>query len=151
VYLPLSILSKVILALHNEELDFKSKDIIHQVGKADLLLDSNNKRACICDLILETPMSNRLLDLVCDQERESQPEQIKPQADVDHISWKEIALRKRPPLLSILETARKIRVPFYPYWSIFDRESDTFKSELTCFWNIANLLSATTGTVDFLE
>jgi hypothetical protein len=42
-------------------------------------------------------------------------------------------------------------VPFYPYWSIFDKEGDTFKSELTCFWNIANLLSATTGTVEFLE
>jgi hypothetical protein len=42
-------------------------------------------------------------------------------------------------------------VPYYPYWSIFDREGDTFKSELTCFWNIANLLSATTGTVEFLE
>ena len=42
-------------------------------------------------------------------------------------------------------------MPYYPYWSIFDREGDTFKSELTCFWNIANLLSATTGTVEFLE
>jgi hypothetical protein len=42
-------------------------------------------------------------------------------------------------------------VPYYPYWSIFDKEGDTFRSELTCFWNIANLLNATTGTVEFLE
>jgi hypothetical protein len=96
-------------------------------------------------------MSNRLQDLVGDQERESQTEQTKPQADVDYIPWEDITLGKRLPLLSIFEAARKIVVPFYPYWSIFDRESDNFKSELTCFWNIANLLNATTGTVDFLE
>ena len=148
MYLPLSILSKVILALHNEELEFKTKDIIHQVGKAELLLDSGNKRACTCELILETPMSNRLQDLAGEQEREGQ---TKPQADVDHISWKDITLRKRQPLLSVFETARQMVVPFYPYWSIFDKEGDTFRSELTCFWNIANLLSATTGAVDFLE
>jgi hypothetical protein len=148
VYLPLSVLSTVILALHNEELDFKSKDIIHQVGKAELLLDSGNKRACTCELILETPMSNRLQDLAGDQEREGQ---TNPQADVDHVSWKDITLRKRQPLITFFEAARQIVVPFYPYWSIFDKEGDTFKSELTCFWNIANLLSATTGTVDFLE
>jgi hypothetical protein len=96
-------------------------------------------------------MSNRLRDLVGVQARENQSDPTKPPAGVDYISWKEIVLDKRPPFKSLLEKAKKIYVPFYPYWSIFDRESDNFKSELTCFWNIANLLNATTGTVDFLE
>jgi hypothetical protein len=148
VYLPLSILSKVILALHNEEFDFRSKDIVHQISRAELNLDSRDKKACTGELTLETPMSNKLHDLAKDLEKAGQS---KPQADVDNIPWNEIALEKRRPLRANFTAATSIVIPYYPYWSIFDREGDTFKSELTCFWNIANLLSATTGTVEFLE
>jgi hypothetical protein len=56
--------------------------------------------------------------------------------------------RQKATVQFIIRKSQKIYIPFYPYW---DREGDSFKSELTCFWNIANLLNATTGTVDFLE
>jgi hypothetical protein len=151
VYLPLSILAKVILALHQETLDEDSMGIIQHVGKTNLFLDAGDKKACTGDLILETPMSNHLQDLAGIQSRAQPSEPSTQPAEVENILWKDIVLDKRPPFNSLFEKAKKIYIPFYPYWDIFDREGDNFKSELTCFWNIANLLNATTGTVDFLE
>jgi hypothetical protein len=52
-------------------------------------------------------------------------------------------------LKSNQEQASQIHIPFHHFWNIFDREPDNIKSELTCFWAIANKLRATTGTLQF--
>ena len=47
--------------------------------------------------------------------------------------------------------AHRIAVPFDKFWDTFGKEPEQINTEISCFWNIANILSATTGTLQFLE
>ena len=84
-------------------------------------------------------MSATLLDL---SEQPTQQEEL---------PWKQATLSKLPPLYPRLDQVSNLQIPHYKFWDIFCREPSTIQADLTCFWAVATALSATTGSIHFLE